>query len=310
MTKILITAKVNPDLDGTSCALAYAELLRRQGMDAEGIVTGEPQSEARYFIEKQGIRIPQRNDEQSDGWENFILVDASSMKGMPKCVKTEKVLEIIDHRKGNPEKEFPSAKIQNDLIGAAATIIIERYNQAGEKPLLEHAKLLYGAIFHNTLNFIATNTSERDKEAASFLEKDFNLDKSIVHEMFDYSTREIESDLAKALKDDAKEFDISTGWKMGAYQLIVWGEGILKDKKNIKHQIRELASETGAKLPFLNIVNIESAQSILITPDTKMEQVLNKAVGAEFEEGVAVLSQALLRKQIMPKVNDVIGKLS
>lgn len=308
MTKILVTAKVNPDLDGTSCTLAYAELLKRQGKDVEGVVTGEPQSEASYFIDKQGIKIPQREDEQSTNWDNFVLVDASSMKGMPQCVKAENVLEVIDHRKGEPEKEFPTAKIQNDLIGAAATIVVERYIQANEKPLPEHAKLLYGAIFHNTLNFIATNAGERDKKAVSFLENEFGLNKNIISEMFDYATKEIENDVAVALENDAKEF--GTGWKIGAYQLIVWGSGILKDKDYIKRCVKDLASKMGATRSFLNLINLETAESILFASDIEAEKVLSRALDTTFDDGIAVLSHAMLRKQIMPKVNEVVTNIT
>ncbi len=230
------------------------------------------------------------------------------MKGMPGCVKAEDVLEVIDHRKGEPEKEFPTAKIQNELIGAAATIVVERYVQAGEKPLSEHAKLLYGAIFHNTLNFIATNSCERDKEAVSFLEKEFNLDKNLIREMFDYATKEIESDLALALENDAKEF--GTGWKIGAYQLIVWGDGILKDKEHIKQCVKDLASKMGAAWSFLNLINLESAESVLFATNSEAEKVLSQALDTTFEDGVATLSHAMLRKQIMPKVNEIVAKIA
>lgn len=308
MSKILVTAKVNPDLDGTSCTLAYAELLKRQGKDAEGLVSGEPQSEARYFIDKQGIKIPQREDMLSNEWDTFILVDASSMKGMPKCVSAEDVLEVIDHRKGESEKEFPKAKIQNELIGAAATIVIERYKQVKEKPLPEHAKLLYGAIFHNTLNFIATISSERDKEAIKFLENEFNLDKNIIREMFDYATKEIEGDIALALENDAKEF--GTGWKIGAYQLIVWGDGILKDKDYIKRCVKDLASKMDATWSFLNLINLESTESVLFATNDEAEKILSRALDTKFDNGIAVLSHAMLRKQIMPKVNEIVAKLA
>ena len=305
MSKILVTAKVNPDLDGTSCMLAYAELLRRKGEDAEGVVSGEPQSKTKYFIEKQGIKIPQRNDDTFSNWQKFILVDASSMKGMPQCVSAENVLEIIDHRKGEPEKEFPQAKIQNDLIGAAATIVVERYIKANDKPLPEHAKLLYGAIFHNTLNFLATNSSERDKEAVNFLEKEFSLDKTIIKEMFDYSTQEIKKDILQALENDAKEF--GSGWKIGAYQLIVWGDDILKDKALVRSYVKDLAVKLGADWSFLNVINLDTAESILFATNTEAEQILSKALGAVFTNGVSVLPRVLLRKQIMPKVNEVIN---
>ena len=73
MSKILVTAKVNPDLDGTSCTLAYADFLKQTGKDAEGLISGAPQSEVKYFIEKHNVSIPTRLDEISDMWGEFSL---------------------------------------------------------------------------------------------------------------------------------------------------------------------------------------------------------------------------------------------
>ncbi len=229
---ILVTAKVNPDLDGVACTLTYADFLNQKGEKIKGIVFGEPQSEVQYFIQKQNIEIPHYAENFNDKWDSFILVDASSMKGMPIAVKAENVIEIIDHRTSEPQKEFPNAKIQNELIGAAATLIVEKFIKGNLKPKLDHAKLLYGAIYHNTLNFTSTNTSERDIKAAEFLEKEFNLDKSLIQKMFKFATAQIEFDVEKALKDDAKEF--GTGYKIGAYQLIVYSSKVLDRKINTR----------------------------------------------------------------------------
>jgi inorganic pyrophosphatase/exopolyphosphatase len=299
MTKVLVTAKLNPDLDGTSCSLAYADLLRQLGDDAEGWVTGQPQPETKYFIAKYNIKIPVRPDKSSGNWDKFILVDASSMKGMPKVVIAERVIESIDHRTGEPEKEFPNAKIQNELIGAAATIVVERFIKAGKKIQTDHARLLYGAIYHNTLNFIATNATQRDKEAAGYLESNFGLGENIILEMFDYATREVEGNVRVALENDAKEF--GTGWKIGAYQLIMWGKGIFTQTELIEEGVRDLKIKMEANWSFVNIVDLQTKKSHIFVTGSEGEQVLSKALNVKFENNWSILP-ALLRKQIMPKI--------
>ena len=304
MSKILVTAKVNPDLDGTSCTLAYADFLKQTGKDAEGLISGAPQSEVKYFIEKHNVSIPTRLDEISDTWGEFILVDASSLRGMPKIVVADKVIECIDHRTGEPEKEFPNAKIQNELIGAAATIVIERFIKAGIKPQSDHAKLLYGAIYHNTLNFIATNATQRDRDVSKYLVTNFNLNERIIREMFDYATREVENNVQTALENDAKEF--GTGWKIGAYQLIVWGNEAFNQKELIEESVRSLKTRMEASWSFVNIVDLESKKSHIFVDDTEGEKILSKALNTKFDNGWVVLP-ALLRKQIMPKINEIAG---
>lgn len=304
MDKILVTPKINPDLDGTSCALAYADFLNKKGRNAEAVIFGEPQSEVQYFVINYKIQIPTQPDGESSNWNEFVLVDASSMKGMPNAVDPNKVVEIIDHRTGEPEKEFPNAKIQNDLIGAAATIIVERFIEAKLKPQADHAKLLYGAIYHNTLNFIATNTSERDREAVKFLEIEFGLNENLIREMFDFATQQIEKDPSQALQDDAKEF--GEGYLIGAYQLIVWGSEVFKQKKVIEETIDKLSKKFKVNWSFLNVVDLEAKKSTIYSPDNVGQDLLIKALGCNFENGWSELNNAWLRKQIMPKINELL----
>jgi len=304
MDKFLVTAKVNPDLDGTSCSLAYSDLLKQMGYDAEGVVTGFPQAEVKYFIEKHNIQIPVRPDEYSDKWERFVLVDASSMKGMPKVVVADKVMEIIDHRLCDPVKEFSKAKIQNELIGAAATIVVERFLEAKKRIRLDYAKLLYGAIYHNTLNFIATNATKRDINAVKYLETTYDLNDTLVREMFDFATREVEDNVQMALENDAKEFEIDNK-KIGAYQLIVWGNEIIRDKRAIADSVRRIRRKFQAPWVFLNIVDLDSKKSHIFVDGPEGEKILSKALNIKFDNGWTVLP-AILRKQIMPKVNEVI----
>lgn len=304
MNKVLVTAKVNPDLDGTACSLAYADLLRKQGKEAEGIVFGSPQSEAQYFIRHHHIKVPLVDANFASTWKEYILVDASSMKGMPKAVDPNLVVEVIDHRKSEPEKEFPRAKVQIDLIGAAATLIVERFVNRGQKPQADHAKLLYGAIFHNTLNFTSFNTSDRDRSAANYLAREFNLTPQLAYEMFEFATKEILTDVKTAIKQDAKEF--GTGHSIAAYQLIVGGPEILEQKENIEKGVRELFASSGSSWAFINVVDLKNKKSSLFVTDLKGQEILEKVFNTKFSGGWATLSSVWLRKQIMPKVEEII----
>ena len=300
MNKILVTAKVNPDLDGTACTLAYSYLLNQTKKKAEGIIFGSPQSEVQYFVEKHNIKIPAKPDGYDRNWENFILVDASSIKGMPVVVKSEKVIEIIDHRKSEPEKEFPNAKVQNELIGAAATLIVERFIEAKVRLLPDHAKLLYGAIYHNTLNFLATNTSDRDKKAVKYLEEEFGLDRNLINEMFETMTKIINKDIYKALKDDAKEFGKDV--PMGALQLIFWGSEILKNRKFIENAVEKLSNDYKYNWSYLNLVDLEDGVSTIYSKSKLGQGLLSKILDCKFENGWAKLNKPWLRKQIMPEI--------
>ena len=207
MSKVLVTAKSSPDIDGVACMLSYTQLL---GHDAEAVVFGSINPEARFFFGEREINV--MPDDGGGDWERIILVDASSMKGMPKIARADKVIEIIDHRVGDfREGEFPNAKVQNEMVGAAATLIVERFMQAGVLPTEANAKLLYGAIFENTLDLNATNVVERDRMAIKFLEEKFGLSHEAIDAMFTYAYKERLNNLQKYLEEDSKAFELKQG---------------------------------------------------------------------------------------------------
>ncbi len=163
---------------------------------------------------------------------------------------------------------------------------------------------MYGAIFHNTLNFIATNTSERDRNAIKFLEKEFGLNEKLVKEMFDFATQQIEQNPRQALQDDAKEF--GEGYLIGAYQLIVWGSEVFKQKKVIEETISELSKKFNVNWSFLNVVDLETKKSTIYSSDKTGQELLKRALGCSFVDGWSEVDRSWLRKQIMPKINELL----
>ena len=182
-TSILITAKINPDLDGVACAYAYSHFLRMQGKNVTGGVFGQMHAEAAYLIDRFGIEDVVHDP--AGPFHSFILVDASDMAGMPSAIRQEDVMEIIDHREVHRADElFPNAKIHIERVGSAATLIAEKY-RSSEYSIDPHSGiLLFGAIYSNTLNFQASITTERDKAAADWLRTQVAVPTSLVDEMF------------------------------------------------------------------------------------------------------------------------------
>ncbi|MBA3954909.1 DHH family phosphoesterase [Candidatus Dependentiae bacterium] len=298
LNNICITAKINPDLDGVACAFGYADLLSKQHIKAEPCVFGIPQSEVQYFIKEQNILINISDDNNIfSQWDKFILVDASSMKGMPHVVKSELVEEVIDHRVSEPEKEFPNAKIQNELVGAAATLIVERFMKANILPEYKSAQLLYGAIFHNTLNFITANSTERDKKATQFLELNFGLSRSLIQSMFDYASKEIIDNLHDAIINDAKQFK---GFNF--YQLVMSNVEYKKLEKTISKIIVQEDTKYPCQWSILNVVDVNKKVSYLYVPSQIGQTIVSQNLECKFIDSWANIPAAL-RKEIMPKID-------
>lgn len=129
----LITSYKNADLDGTACAVAYAEFLKMKGEKVEAKIAGEPHKEARFVLEKFKIYNQLKMEETVPGDMEVVFLDASDVESLPNGIKPEQVVEVIDHRLFNDTNNFPNAKIQLELVGSCATLIAEKFFNSGVK---------------------------------------------------------------------------------------------------------------------------------------------------------------------------------
>jgi len=173
--KILVTAQPNPDIDRVACIIGYSELLQKQGIDAHPGIVGNIHREALFILENFNVNYSKVSEKSISGFDEFILVDSSSRTGLSENIDINKVVEIIDHRKSNEAHVFKNAKIQIEFVGAAATLIVEKFMESGTELSEGSRILLYGAIVSNTLNFKSNTTTGRDKKAAEWLKKRLNL---------------------------------------------------------------------------------------------------------------------------------------
>ena len=125
MRKVM-TTYVCPDVDGIGAMYAYAELLRKNGENAEYYFEGKLKKEAEIILNIFNIKLNPIDNVGED--DEIVMVDNNELNFLPKCIKKEKIIEIIDHHvRCNWIDEFPDIKCQIEFIGAAATLVAERY---------------------------------------------------------------------------------------------------------------------------------------------------------------------------------------
>ncbi len=303
MSKILITAKINPDLDGLACAYAYAQFLNKTDTANEYIagVYGEPQIEARFVLEKLGI-IDGLIFNPVDDFAKFIIVDASDVLGMPEIIRPLDVVEVIDHRAVHRASElFPQAKIEIEPVGAAATLILEKLRSANFSLSANQVALLLGAIFSNTLNLQADITSLRDRQAIEFLQSNYldYIPENFIAEMFAYKTNYLLTHLAEVLISDFKVFPGA----LGIAQLEgVDLELIINNQiQEIKRVLEELKNKHNLEYIFLTCADISKGYNFLVATDEATKLLLSKSMNLLFNSaGIAKTNKLFLRKQILP----------
>lgn len=300
--KILVTPKVNPDLDGLASAYAYSRFLNKLGQNTDEGIFGEPHIEAKYLIEH--FQIKDINLNPQGIYEKFILVDASNLKGMPKVIGAQDVIGVIDHREvQEAEKLFPKAKIKIELLGATATLITEKYKRFNVPIDFHSALLLYSAIYTHTLNFQISSATARDREAATWLKAQAKIPKNIIHELYQYKNKVLVKNLEENILNDAKEY-IFGDKHIGIAQL-----EIIESKKFVKENLKRLLEillrhkrKHNLYFNFLTIANPERGINLFVTEDESAREFLRDAFAIEFRGAAALKKGVVLRKELEPLI--------
>ncbi len=75
MDKVLVFGHKNPDTDTICSAIAYAELKRELGLNAEAVRLGEVNSETQYALDYFNVDAPRLVQKVTEETNTVILVD-------------------------------------------------------------------------------------------------------------------------------------------------------------------------------------------------------------------------------------------
>ena len=294
---VITVGKSYIDIDGYASSIAYRELLRMQGLDAMFV------SDAilNYSITNSLLNLPYSTDKyEIQELDKFIILDLSNKEYFPSFVKEENIIEIIDHHPGFEEywKDRLNNKSIIEEIGSVATIITEKYQEASllDKMDKSIAKLLMAAILDNTLNFTASITKERDRQAYKLLEditKDYNYQETYFRECQRY----IESNLEESIKNDIKIQYINEYLPTIFGQLTIWDKQVLIDRID---ELKKIMNSYKDKW-ILNIISLKDNTSYIICSDEETKNNLSKVLDCNSKDNILIVKKAMLRKEIIKK---------
>lgn len=300
MKKILVTSYMNPDLDGTACAVAYSEFKQKTGKDTVAGVIGGLHIETEYVLNRFNLKHPLIIS-NIDNFDEVILVDTSNINGLNEKAVLKKVIEIIDHRKVNDSAKFPTARIQIEAVGAAATLIAEKFMYKEIGISKASATLLSAAIISNTLNFKGGVTTNRDRKAFTWLNKIANLSQDFWKDLFQAKSDLSGKKLADGIKGDLALLTVNNS-QIGIAQLEIVGARKLINERcsEIIQILNDIKNENNLDLVFMNIIELEDIQNFFITDDLQAQKLLGKMLNVSFRGLVAERKELIMRKQIVP----------
>jgi len=294
---IITTTYEGPDLDGYSCAVAYAELLRAQGKDAQVAIFGEPQLEVHWLLKE--FSLPVVGPIGSVESATVAILDLSDLAGLPKGFAPKQVVEIIDHRELTHLEAFPNAVSQIELIGAAATLVVERFKQTGVTPSRGSAILLLGGIISNTQNFTHPQTSDRDREMAVWLKEVAGVSDDLAKRMFTAKSDLSGGRLAQALDGDSKVLMIQ-GKNVATMQFEIFNPEhlITERREEIESILSALIQTEGADYGYLNMKDLENGTSLILCGNEATRLLFASLTGITWEGNLGYSIERTLRKQI------------
>lgn len=304
MKPILITCYVNPDLDGFAGAIAYGEFLQKTGKSAVVGIIGEPHDEAKYIQKRFGFEVPQTIP-NADIFDEVILVDASDLNGLEGKIAAEKVIEIIDHRKIHDADKFPNAKAQIELVGAAATLVAEKFMRNKVDISKKSATLALSAIISNTLNFKGSVTTDRDRAAATWLNRVAKLPENFWKDLFSAKSDLSGNKLSERIEGDFAWFAMDER-KVGIAQIEMIGVKKLLDVRGgeIIQVLEKIKREMGLDFVFQNTIELEERKNYFVAQDAETQKLLEKVLDVRFAGVVAERPGLIMRKQIVPLLKE------
>ncbi|MBD7938893.1 manganese-dependent inorganic pyrophosphatase [Cytobacillus sp. Sa5YUA1] len=308
MSKVYIFGHKNPDTDTICSAIAYADLKKELGMDAEPIRLGEINGETQYALDYFKQVAPRYVEKVASDVKEVILVDHNEFQQSADDIRDVQILEVIDHHRiANFETSDPLF-YRAEPVGCTATILNKIYKENGVEIKKEIAGLMLSAIISDSLLFKSPTCTDQDVKAAQELAEIAGVDPQVYGlEMLKAGADLSDSSVEQLITLDAKEFQLGDHKAYIAQVNAVDLDDVLKRKTEIEAAMTTVIADKDLDLFLFVLTDILNNDSIAIALGSQA-----KAVEQAFEV-ILVDNQALLKgvvsrkKQIVPPLTNVLA---
>lgn len=307
MEKILVFGHKNPDTDTICSAIAYAELKKKLGVEAEPVRLGEINGETKYALDTFKVDAPRFVQTVANESNGVILVDHNERQQSADDIDQVKVLEVIDHHRiANFETSDP-LYYRAEPVGCTATILNKMYKENGVAINKETAGLMLSAIISDSLLFKSPTCTDQDIAAAKELAEIAGVDVdtyglAMLKAGADLSDKSIE----QLISLDAKEFQMGTHKVEVAQVNAVDTNDVLARKEELEVALTNKISEKNLDLFLFVVTDILNSDSVAIALGNAASAV-EKAFNVSLENNTAILKGVVSRKkQIVPQLTDAL----
>ena len=248
------------------------------------------------------VGLVTRSDLVAPQPRRVLLVDHAEQAQSVPGVQEAEIVEILDHHHiGSIETRVPVAATF-DPVGSTATLVVERYRQAGMEPTAPTAMMLLGAVLSDTVILNSPTTTERDHAVIEYLERVLAVDATrLGREMFERTADVSQVPASEILARDTKEYEVGAGQTISIAQVETVGDALLERKSELLEALHSLRERQGHLLSALMVTDILAKGTELWVAGDKA--TIEQAFGRAPDGGTLSLPGVISRKkQVAPKL--------
>lgn len=303
MSKILVFGHQNPDTDAIGAAIAFANLQKELGKDAEAVALGEPNEETAFALNHFGLTAPRVVETVANEVEQVMLVDHNEFQQSAADIEKVEILAVVDHHRIANFQTANPLYYRAEPVGCTSTIILKLYKENNVEVPKNIAGIMLSAIVSDTLLFKSPTCTQEDVQAAKELAEIAGVDlESYGLEMLKAGTNLGTKSAVELIDLDAKSFPMGgSNLRIAQVNTVDLAE-VFARQAELESAMQEANAANGYDLFVLVVTNIlDSDSEILIVGEPK--ENVEKAFNVTLENNRALLKGVVSRKkQVVPQL--------
>lgn len=303
MSKILVFGHQNPDTDAIGAAIAFANLQKELGKDAEAVALGEPNEETAFALNHFGLAAPRVVETVANEVEQVMLVDHNEFQQSAADIEKVEILAVVDHHRIANFQTANPLYYRAEPVGCTSTIILKLYKENNVEVPKNIAGMMLSAIVSDTLLFKSPTCTQEDVQAAKELAEIAGVDlEGYGLEMLKAGTNLGTKSAAELIDLDAKSFPMGgSNLRIAQVNTVDLAE-VFARQAELELAMQEANAANGYDLFVLVVTNIlDSDSEILIVGEPK--ENVEKAFNVTLENNRALLKGVVSRKkQVVPQL--------
>jgi manganese-dependent inorganic pyrophosphatase len=231
-----------------------------------------------------------------------ILVDHAEQAQSAVGIGEAEIVEILDHHHiGSIETRVP-VTATFDPVGSTATLVVERFRQAGMEPSRPTAHMLLGAVLSDTVILNSATTTERDHAVVEYLERVLAVNAGqLGREMFQETSDVSGLSAEEIVTRDAKRYQVRGGQQICIAQVEVVGDSLLERREELLDALRHEREERELVLYALMVTDVlDKGTEMLVAGDAA---AVARSFGTDHSDGTIELPGVMSRKkEVAPKL--------